>query len=374
MTKGDDKAPEPPASSEMERRRTHGRRASDAAVFDQVAFEEAFVALTDGILLTDATGQIRSANPAAFRILGEDALLGHAFDELLLVSGATTVQETDQLVRRAWFPREERMGVLEIVTTPLLGGRKLHTVRDVTAQAELLRLKEEFLMEVAHELRTPIAALSASLDLVFEDALTMSRDELASLSSTMRRSAARLEHLVENLLDAGSIEAGTFQVRAVPTSLRQSLGDALGFVTAMLDAKGQVLRTELEPGADHVLADPRRTTQVFANLITNASKYAPERTSVTVRSATVDGFVRVTVADQGPGIPADEQKRLFRRFFRSRDVREAVGGLGLGLSICRAIIHAQGGEISIESAPERGTSVHFTLPKARHLAEEAQIS
>jgi signal transduction histidine kinase len=374
MTKGDDKAPEPPASSEMERRRTHGRRASDAAVFDQVAFEEAFVALTDGILLTDATGQIRSANPAAFRILGEDALLGHAFDELLLVSGATTVQETDQLVRRAWFPREERMGVLEIVTTPLLGGRKLHTVRDVTAQAELLRLKEEFLMEVAHELRTPIAALSASLDLVFEDALTMSRDELASLSSTMRRSAARLEHLVENLLDAGSIEAGTFQVRAVPTSLRQSLGDALGFVTAMLDAKSQVLRTELEPGADHVLADPRRTTQVFANLITNASKYAPERTSVTVRSATVDGFVRVTVADQGPGIPADEQKRLFRRFFRSRDVREAVGGLGLGLSICRAIIHAQGGEISIESAPERGTSVHFTLPKARHLAEEAQIS
>jgi signal transduction histidine kinase len=374
MTKGDDKAPEPPASSEMERRRTHGRRASDAAVFDQVAFEEAFVALTDGILLTDATGQIRSANPAAFRILGEDALLGHAFDELLLVSGATTVQETDQLVRRAWFPREERMGVLEIVTTPLLGGRKLHTVRDVTAQAELLRLKEEFLMEVAHELRTPIAALSASLDLVFEDALTMSRDELASLSSTMRRSAARLEHLVENLLDAGSIEAGTFQVRAVPTSLRQSLGDALGFVTAMLDAKSQVLRTELEPGADHVLADPRRTTQVFANLITNASKYAPERTSVTVRSATVNGFVRVTVADQGPGIPADEQKRLFRRFFRSRDVREAVGGLGLGLSICRAIIHAQGGEISIESAPERGTSVHFTLPKARHLAEEAQIS
>jgi signal transduction histidine kinase len=374
MTKGDHKAPEPQASSEMERRRTHGRRASDAAVFDQVAFEEAFVALTDGILLTDATGQIRSANPAAFRILGEDALLGHAFDELLLVSGATTVQETDQLVRRAWFPREERMGVLEIVTTPLLGGRKLHTVRDVTAQAELLRLKEEFLMEVAHELRTPIAALSASLDLVFEDALTMSRDELASLSSTMRRSAARLEHLVENLLDAGSIEAGTFQVRAVPTSLRQSLGDALGFVTAMLDAKSQVLRTELEPGADHVLADPRRTTQVFANLITNASKYAPERTSVTVRSATVNGFVRVTVADQGPGIPADEQKRLFQRFFRSRDVREAVGGLGLGLAICRAIIHAQGGEISIESAPERGTSVHFTLPKARHLAEEAQIS
>jgi len=394
-------------ASEAERRRTPGRRASDTAVFDQVAFEEAFVALTDGILLTDAAGRITSANPAAFRILGEDALLDGIFEDLLLVSGATTVQETDHLVRRAWFPREERMGVLEdlllvsgattvqdtdhlvrrawfpreermgvleIVTTPLLGGRKLHTVRDVTAQAELLRLKEEFLMEVAHELRTPIAALSASLDLVFEDALTMSREELQTLAGTLRRSALRLEHLVENLLDAGSIEAGTFQVRVLPTSLRQTLSDMLALVQPMLDAKAQRLQIELDAGADHVLADPRRTTQVFANLITNASKYAPEGTPVTIRTVTAGGFVRVTVADKGPGIPADEQARLFQRFFRSRNVREQAGGLGLGLSICRAIIHAQGGDISIESAPDRGTSVHFTLPKARQLAEEADIS
>jgi len=81
--------------------------------------------------------------------------------------------------------------------------------------------------------------------------------------------------------------------------------------------------------------------------------------------------VRVTVRDEGPGIPADEQARLFQRFFRSREVRDQAGGLGLGLSICRAIVHAQGGDIGIESAPGRGTSVHFTLPKARHLVEEA---
>src|SRR5439155_519336 len=282
--------------SEAERRRIPGRRARDTAVFDQVAFEEAFVALTDGILLTDAAGRITSANPAAFRILGEDALLDGVFEDLLLVSGATTVQDTDHLVRRAWFPREERMGVLEIVTTPLLGGRKLHTVRDVTAQAELLRLKEEFLMEVAHELRTPIAALSASLDLVFEDALTMSREELQTLAGTLRRSALRLEHLVENPLDAASIEAGTFQVRVLPTSLRQTLSDMLALVQPMLDAKAQRLQIELDAGADHVLADPRRTTQVFANLITNASKYAPEGTPVTIRTVTAGGFVRVTVA------------------------------------------------------------------------------
>ncbi len=319
-------------ASAAERRRVTGRRREDAAL-DQAAFAEAFVALSDGIILTDAEGVVMSANPAAFMILGEDSLLGSVFEELLLVSGATRIQETDgHLVRRAWFPREERMGVLEMMSTSLPGGRALHTVRDVTAQAELLRLKEEFLMEVAHELRTPISGLIASLDLVVDDALNMPRNELALLAGALRRSALRLEHLVENLMDAGSIEAG----------------------------------------ADRVLADERRTTQVFANLISNASKYAPEGTRVTVGAKSIDGYVRITVADEGPGIPLDEQNRLFQRFFRSRTVREQAGGLGLGLSICRAIVHAQGGDISIESTPGRGTSVHFTLPKARHLAEEAE--
>ena len=354
----------------QERRRAPGRRASD--VIAPIDIEDAFVALTDGILISDAEGRIASANPAAFRILGEDGLVGRDFDALVLVSGATEVQKTDaHRVRRAWFPREDRMGVLEIISTTLGERGTLHTVRDVTAQAELLRLKEDFLLQVAHELRTPIAALSATLDLLIDDALTMSREELGTMTSTLRRSALRLEHLVENLLDAGSIEAGTFQVRAAPMSIRASLQEALVFVQPLLDLKRQGLMNELRAESDRVLADGRRTSQVLANLLANASKYSPEATRIFVTSETREGFVRVTITDQGPGIPADEQPRLFQRFFRSREVRESAGGLGLGLTICKAIIHAQGGEIGIESALGRGTSVFFTLPKARQLTEEA---
>lgn len=358
--------------SESERRRSLGRRASDRAIAP-VDVEDAFAALTDGILLTDPDGTIVSANPAAFRTLAEDALVGKRFEELLLVSGATTVQETPgHHVRRAWFPREDRMGVLEIISTTLGDRGSLNTVRDVTAQAELLRLKEDFLLQVAHELRTPIAALSATLDLLLEDALSMPREELASMMATLRRSALRLEHLVENLLDAGSIEAGTFQVRAAPTSVRQSLQDALVFVQLLLDGKRQRIESDLRADSDRVLADRRRTAQVLANLVANASKYSPEATTIRVVAESRDGFVRVTVRDDGPGIPEDEQSRLFQRFFRSREVRDQAGGLGLGLTICRAIVRAQGGEITVESAPGRGTSVHFTLPKARQLAEEAE--
>ncbi len=219
-----------------ERRRTSGRRASDAIA--PIDVQDAFVALTDGILLSDARGRIVSANPAAFRILGEDKLIGRVFDGLLLVSGATAVQTTDgHRVRRAWFPREDRMGVLEIISTTLGDRGSLHTVRDVTAQAELLRLKEDFMLQVAHELRTPISALSATLDLLVEDALSMSREELGTMMSTLRRSALRLEVLVENLLDAGSIEAGTFQVRSMPASVKASLQDALVFVQPLVDSK-----------------------------------------------------------------------------------------------------------------------------------------
>ena len=206
-----------------ERRRSLGRRNEDRAL-EALAIQDAFVALTDGIILAGPDGVIASANPAAFRVLGEESLKGRRFEELLLVSGATTVQDTEgHRVRRTWFPREERMGVLEIVSTAIGERGILHTVRDVTAQAELLRLKEDFLLQVAHELRTPIAALSATLDLLVDDALSMPPAQLVTMVSTLRRSALRLEYLVENLLDAGSIEAGTFQVRAVPASVRDGV-------------------------------------------------------------------------------------------------------------------------------------------------------
>jgi signal transduction histidine kinase len=333
------------------------------------------VALTDGILITDGGGKILSANPAAFRLLGEDKLIGRAFEQLLLVSGAVTVQNPEgQAIRRAWFPREDRMGVLEIVSTPLAESTPratIHTVRDVTASAELLRLKEEFLLDVAHELRTPIAALTASLDLVHQDAISMPREELRAMVGTLRRSALRLSHLVDNLLDAGSIEAGTFEVRAIPTSIRAILEDSLVFVRSMFESKGQHLVTHFARGTDRVVCDPRRTAQVFSNLLGNAGKYGTERSEIALRTEAAAGYVRVTIHNVGPAIPPDELARLFQRFFRSRTVRGEAGGLGLGLTICRAIVQAQGGEIGVDSAPDRGTSVHFTLPKARELAQEA---
>jgi len=356
-----------------ERRRASGRRREDR--LQQLAFADAFIAIGDGILLTDPAGIIVSANPAVGRILGAESPIGARFEDLSAVRGARETERADRrLVRRSQFTRDGRSVSMDIVTTALApdDGRHIHTLRDVTAQVELVRLKEDFLLQVAHELRTPIAALSASLDLVLQDALTMPRDQLAVMVRTLGRSAMRLETLVENLLDAGSIDAGTFQVRALPTFLGRALQTALGLVQPVIDAKQQTVRVHVAREAETVVADPRRTAQVLGNLISNASKYSPEGTTIEVGAVAEGGYVRVTVRDDGPGIPLDEQPRLFERFFRSRDVREHAGGLGLGLTICRAIVRAQGGEIGIASEPGKGTSVHFTIPKARERSEEVE--
>jgi signal transduction histidine kinase len=358
-----------------ERRRQPGRRSEERAAGGP--FADAFAALSDGIVIVDGYGAILSANPAASRLLGEAAIVGRTFDELGTVRAATPVQGAGgSTIRRASFPREERTGVLEIASTPI-GNREspsgaIHVLRDVTAQAELLRLKEEFLLQVAHELRTPIASLSASVELVHQDALSMSREELAAMVSTIRRSAYRLERLVDNLLDAGSIEAGTFQVRPAPTSLRRALEESLHFAGLLCDTKHQRIEVDLGAAHDWVVADAHRTSQVFANVLGNASAYAPEGSTVTVSATERDGFVRITVHDEGPGIPPEEQPLIFERFFRSGEVRDAGGGLGLGLAICRAIVQAQGGEIGVESAPGSGTSVHFTVPKAREITAQAE--
>jgi PAS domain S-box-containing protein len=334
-------------------------------------FAAVFSALSDGVIATGEGGQIIEANPAAHRIFGRTQLTGAALGDVL-PPGRTEVVDRrgDRTVRRWRMPAEDREVVLEVVTTPTLDESgapvgAVHTIRDITEQAELLRLKEEFLLDIAHELRTPIAALTASLDLLYQDATSMKKEELRSMVATLRRSALRLGALVENVLDVGSIQAGTFQVRAVMTSLRRCIDDAFYLTRPLFDSKQQKVDVRIPRGCDHILADPRRTTQVAANLFSNAFKYAPDSTRIEVAAEPIGGFVRVSVRDQGPGIREEERARIFDRFYRSRITRSEAGGIGLGLAICRAIVEAQGGEIGVDTAPQGGTIVHFTVPRAR---------
>jgi signal transduction histidine kinase len=238
-------------------------------------------------------------------------------------------------------------------------------------------LKDEYLFSVAHEVRTPMASLVALVEILGDDMDRLPPDELRVIVSKVSRAVVRLNTMVENVLDAGSIRAGRFTVRFGPVDLPEVVELAVATLAPILEEKGQRVRVI---GIDQGVApssvgfrlptawgDARRLGQVMANLVGNASKYGPAGDEITVhftrevRSPGDRAMVRVSVTDNGPGIPLPEQADVFERHFRASSAVLAAPGTGLGLAITRAIIEAHGGTVGLYSEPGAGTTVWFTV-------------
>jgi signal transduction histidine kinase len=238
---------------------------------------------------------------------------------------------------------------------------RIWTLREVTADRELDRMRDAFVATVSHELRTPLTSISGFLE--------MMQDEEEGLGAAgrkylgvIRRSTARLHALVEDLLLVAQIEARRIELELAPVDVVAVATQAVESARATAAEK----EITLDVVADHppaVLADGHRLAQVLDNLVSNAVKFTSQGGTVTV---TVDGDrdgVRLIVADTGIGIPLDEQGQVFSRFFRaSTATRQAIPGTGLGLAISRALVEQHGGSIALQSREGYGTRVTVTLP------------
>jgi signal transduction histidine kinase len=247
--------------------------------------------------------------------------------------------------------------------------RSLHQTYSQLRQ--LNQLKDEYLFSVAHEVRTPLSSLVASVEILAGDYQHMAAAEREATIRRIERGAVRLQTLVENVLDAGSIRAGRFSIHPRPADLGLVLDGAAATLQPLLEEKRQRLEVDVPPALPAVLADERRITQVFANLLSNASKFGPEGDRIMVSAQARGEDVLVKVSDSGPGIPLPEQGELFERYFRSSSSARSSPGTGLGLAITKAIVEAHGGVIGLESDPVRGTTVWFTMPVAAHVDRPA---
>lgn len=250
--------------------------------------------------------------------------------------------------------------------------------------AELRRekaLTEHFLANVSHEFRTPLTAIAASVELLIDQAAALTPSELQELLATLHLGVLNLHKLVDNLLESANIEAGRFRVRPRSASLATIIADAAATMQPLLDRHGQRLVVELPAAMPVVQADHRRVVQVLVNLLSNAStaqRGLPDMANgqITLRAhSEPDGrWVRVLVADQGPGIPPAQRAHLLRgqRFSPSANQADAdaPGGFGLGLSVVKAIVAGHGGAWGIETASGGGAVVWFTLPRAADEPEE----
>ena len=338
-------------------------------------------ATLDGICLTDAKGNILILNRQLRKLAGELGMAPEGTVGERLLSIADDITEPERYRKRMLELSQEhgaassdefevaRTGrVFRGFTAPVphtvdgAGGR-IWTLREVTADRELDRMRDAFVATVSHELRTPLTSISGFLEMMQDEEHGLG-DAGRQYLDVIRRSTDRLHALVEDLLLVAQIEANRIELDIAPTDLPELAARAVESARPSAAERG----VEVELVVDHppvVLADGRRVGQVLDNLISNAVKFTGDGGHVTVTVADDAGTGSVSVADDGIGIPHEEQPQIFSRFFRATTAtRRAIPGTGLGLAISRALVEQHGGTITLASREGEGTTVTMSLPVA----------
>ncbi len=315
-----------------------------------------------------------SIGDASTRLL---LILAVAFIVLYLSLFPILHRVTAQLATRNQRLREqaaEREGLLEAERTARAEAEAIQ--RLLTEQNERLReldsMKDEFVSLVSHELRTPLTSIRGYLELLLDESGGLTPEQTRFLG-VVDRNSERLLDLVGDLLFLAQVDAGKLAIAHELVDLEALLHDSVEALRPIAESRGIELVTSIAPVPNRV-GDGTRLGQVLSNLLSNALKFTPEGGRVCVALHADDDRTVVEVEDNGVGIPAAEQGRLFERFFRSsRATEAAIPGTGLGLAITKAIVEGHGGRISVASEENMGTSVRVELPLATALDAAAPM-
>ena len=331
----------------------------------------------DGVTLTDRSGRIVIANRPLLKFTQELGIPPTGLMHERLLAIAESVDDRDRFERRmrelAATPDVESADEFELnggervfqgFTRPVIGSNNAYlgrvwTLREVTEARQVDRIKDALVATVSHELRTPLTSIVGYLELLGADEPLSAED--ARFVEIVRRNAARLQRMVEELLFLSRVDAGGLELDLDDVDVVELARAALGSADPAAAAKRIVLELD-GPATLRARADGNRLGQVFDNLISNAIKFTPERGSVKLSIVGDGETIVASVSDTGCGIPQAEQSRLFERFFRSTATRD-VPGTGLGLTIVRAIVEAHGGSIACRSDTGKGTTFTFTIPQ-----------
>jgi PAS domain S-box-containing protein len=334
------------------------RRARAALVVEHVA---------DGVLLVNNEGVIRLWNPAAEHITGvpaAEALGRHAADVFLDWQSIQALTESNQLRPLAQAVTVNERELWLSVTGVGFDDGSVYAFRDLTEERTVETLKSDFVSTISHELRTPLAAIyGAALTLRREDVL-LGEPQRAGLLEVIASESDRLARIVNDVLWVSRLESGSLR-----TNIERC--DAVELATSVVEAARHyipptiTLKLSAPKRTLAVTGDPDKIRQVLTNLVDNAVKYSPDGGMVSVELTKKGGWGRITVRDEGLGVPPSEHRRIFEKFYRlDPDLNRGVGGTGLGLYITRELLERMGGRIWVESSGAGGSTFVTELPLA----------
>jgi len=326
----------------------------------------------NGILMVDAEGKISYANPVALSLLGLlENIIGRSKSEV--INNYEILQCIDQVKQDLKPIRKELVmhilggKIVEINIVPinddtgLLQGI-LVVLNDISELKRLEQVRKDFVANVSHELKTPVAAISGFAETLLDEG-GEDKETVREFSQIIYNEAQRLSLLINGLLELSRIEAEQDELNIISVNLAAVLQDTIKHIQRQKNH--QSIRLILPEGSQPVIqTDPLLVSHILANLLDNAMKYSPAEEEIKVILEELNDRVVISVADRGIGIPQQELSRIFERFYRVDKARSRkTGGSGLGLAIVKHLAEKLGGEVAVESKLGEGSRFSFVLPK-----------
>ena len=326
-----------------------------------------FLHMTDGVAAFTTTGRLIHMNPATESLLGVRAEDNVTFDEMF---ADLDMPNTNETAMRSFLTSEvtRHDRVLSITLAPygaLDGeGGVIAVIHDITEQRRLDDARREFVANVSHELRTPLTNIRSYTETLLDAAGDIPLDTEKQFLGVISSESERMARIVTDLLTLSKLDYGRMELRMTDFALADMLKNVANAMKLTAKDRNLELTVEAPDTLPHIVGDRDRLEQVVVNILSNAVKYTSAGGHVRLTAAQVaENRVRITVEDDGIGIPAADVPRLFERFYRVDKARSReAGGTGLGLAIAKEIVEQHEGRIALASEYGHGTTVTITLP------------
>lgn len=327
--------------------------------------------MTDGVIATDQYGKVILLNKRAEELLEmpRELVLGKFLPDVLRIQESTATFDlskyNDSILLD--FSNDEREYILEASFTaiqkddgPTTG--LIAILHDVTEKQKIEQERKEFVANVSHELRTPLTTLKSYLEALEYGAID-DKETAGKFIKVMQNETERMIRLVTDLLQLSKMDSKDFSIQWQFVDFQKYLHETIDRFEMLAEEKKITFVRHIPPYPVLVEMDKDKITQVIDNIVSNALKYAPQNSEITIRLKEEEEGIRVFISDQGLGIPREQQSKIFDRFYRIDKARaREMGGTGLGLAIAKELVQAHGGEIGVDSIYGYGTTIFFTLP------------